>query len=71
MLESEFITKWRAGITGWWAEDADALFWARCYKMEETDPEGLKEMCEDYMSVPLANRAPCCLDKVRNVLGWA
>ena len=71
MLEQEFIEKWRGDVTGMWTEDADALFWARSYKLEKDDPEALKEMCEDYMSVPLSNRAPCCRDKVRNVLGWA
>ena len=71
MLESEFITKWQGDVTGMWAEDADALFWARCYDLEKTDKDALKEMCEDYISIPLSHRAPCCGDVVRRVLGWA
>ena len=66
ITEQEFIKKWKGEISGFWAESADTLFWARSYKMPR---KRLVDMCRDYMRVSLENRAYCCVDVVKNTLG--
>ena len=56
MTEKEFIEKWIADEQGFWIESACALFWARSYGMPR---EFLTAMSNDYLSVPIENRAPC------------
>lgn len=65
MTEQEFIEKWKGNIKGTWAEDADRLYWARSYEMH---PNKFVEMSQDYISVPLYNRAPCSRNKALSIV---
>ena len=56
MSEQEFIAKYQGKEQGFWLASACALFWARSYRMPQ--PE-LLVMSQDYMKVPIENRAPC------------
>jgi hypothetical protein len=48
MTEERFKEKWGGSLVGWWAGDADRIFWFRSYHLEES---AYLEMCRDFLEL--------------------
>lgn len=68
MTHSQFIKKWGKDVHSDWRNNANEVFWIRCYKMDRKD---LIQMCKDFESIGLQTNeiAACVRHKIENIIG--